>query len=520
MKSLNSIQWYQPESESLTSQLQFEDEVKALSSPVREKLEDILHEMTVASSSAVDTLTDVLDYELIDAGTLTLDLRWSPLVRFLEGKLKWAEIVASAKQVTLAIEDNTVATAAGIRNLSGRTSRDSALMGELFVRDIEGRCLEQSVHVAESPRRAVETTASMCNINHSPVGGTVSIKLDYSPFTSTTAGVFLDYHVATASSKVVGMLRIEVCDSGRGFAAEEQEQVAADLRRFNGRDLKGEATVGLGMWIAQGIVKLHQGCFGLYSDGIEQGCRVVVELPLYSNPTTPLTDEDQSQLTSILRAWEVNHGSRIAGAERRMVTDVLPFDDASLEAVGPTTPQPPLAEIDNGNGSLAQFQQIPCLEDLDLSEQAHEIEIPRKERSHSHAKAAHTSFSAHSKVFPDTVIDPPLDDLDEKKSSDVKAKPPPSDSMVFAAGDAAAASAGRASEGLRFLIVVSWYCHLDHIYLISFEYSAVWYGVTGNALPADIALFLASGADQVLLKPLNKALFMTTLLSFIDKEAF
>lgn len=43
-------------------------------------------------------------------------------------------------------------------------------------------------------------------------------------------------------------------------------------------------------------------------------------------------------------------------------------------------------------------------------------------------------------------------------------------------------------------------------------------GVTGNALPADIALFLASGADQVLLKPLKKAQFMTALLSFIDKE--
>ena len=36
------------------------------------------------------------------------------------------------------------------------------------------------------------------------------------------------------------MLRIEVRDSGKGFAAEEQEQIAADLLRFNGRDLKGE----------------------------------------------------------------------------------------------------------------------------------------------------------------------------------------------------------------------------------------------------------------------------------------
>jgi hypothetical protein len=42
-------------------------------------------------------------------------------------------------------------------------------------------------------------------------------------------------------------------------------------------------------------------------------------------------------------------------------------------------------------------------------------------------------------------------------------------------------------------------------------------GVTGNALPADVALFKASGADQVLLKPLNKATFVSEILSFVDK---
>ena len=56
------------------------------------------------------------------------------------------------------------------------------------------------------------------------------------------------------------MLRFQVCDSGKGFAAEEQDKIAADLLRFNGRDLKGEGKVGLGLWIAQGIVKLHQVC--------------------------------------------------------------------------------------------------------------------------------------------------------------------------------------------------------------------------------------------------------------------
>ena len=52
-------------------------------------------------------------------------------------------------------------------------------------------------------------------------------------------------------------------------------------------------------------------------------------------------------------------------------------------------------------------------------------------------------------------------------------------------------------------------------YLTSCCYSV---GVTGNALPADIALFTSSGADQVLLKPLNKAQFLAASISFIDRR--
>ena len=53
----------------VVSGLEFlKDEVKSLSGSARGKLEGILHEMTVASSSAVNMLTDVLDYELIDSG--------------------------------------------------------------------------------------------------------------------------------------------------------------------------------------------------------------------------------------------------------------------------------------------------------------------------------------------------------------------------------------------------------------------------------------------------------------------
>ena len=71
---------------------------------------------------------------------LKLDLGWFPLARYFENKFKWAEMMASTKQITLTIEDNTVATAAGIRRLLEDVSRESSSSSsmELVVRDIEG----------------------------------------------------------------------------------------------------------------------------------------------------------------------------------------------------------------------------------------------------------------------------------------------------------------------------------------------------------------------------------------------
>lgn len=60
----------------VVSGLEFlKDEVQALSGSVRARLDGLIHEMTVASKSAVHILTDVLDYELIDSGTLSYQYR-------------------------------------------------------------------------------------------------------------------------------------------------------------------------------------------------------------------------------------------------------------------------------------------------------------------------------------------------------------------------------------------------------------------------------------------------------------
>ena len=195
------------------------DEVKNLNGPARDKLEGLLDEMTVASSSAVNMLTDVLDYELIDAGKLSsaqraplgttnlhiytgllkLERSWWPLDRFLEDKLKWAELLAGTKQIRLSIEDETVSTTLGLRNLRGKVSRAIADT-ELVIRDIEGSANIDipALYRTSSPIICVPAEGDVFN-NHSARLNRSQSPIELPPF----ARSFL--HVD--SSKIVQFLR-------------------------------------------------------------------------------------------------------------------------------------------------------------------------------------------------------------------------------------------------------------------------------------------------------------------------
>ena len=92
--------------------------------------------MVVGLTTCTVTYPCSSNLERTISGMLKLNRSWFPLARFLEDKFKWAEIVASTKEIRLVIEDNTVATAAGIRSLCDkvRVPKDSAVDGS----DVEG----------------------------------------------------------------------------------------------------------------------------------------------------------------------------------------------------------------------------------------------------------------------------------------------------------------------------------------------------------------------------------------------
>ncbi|RZL38155.1 MAG: response regulator [Rubrivivax sp.] len=81
-----------------------------------------------------------------------------------------------------------------------------------------------------------------------------------------------------------GMVRLSVQDSGRGISPDFLPHVFDRLRQEDGSRTRKAGGLGLGLAIAQAIVKLHGGQIGAHSDGPDQGARFDVRLPVAPPP--------------------------------------------------------------------------------------------------------------------------------------------------------------------------------------------------------------------------------------------
>ena len=77
-------------------------------------------------------------YYTFAAGTFKLDLSWKPLLRLLDGKLAWMELMAKSKEVRLTVQDDTVASGEGILSLLQRTNLHRNLTSGDRLSSIEG----------------------------------------------------------------------------------------------------------------------------------------------------------------------------------------------------------------------------------------------------------------------------------------------------------------------------------------------------------------------------------------------
>jgi len=192
------------------------------SSSVAGSTRDLVEDIYSASETAINILNDLLHYEHMDSGTFKLELSWRPLAGVWGSKWKWAFLLAEKSDVTLTVSDSTAATEFGP---CFTDEEDEAVASrEVY--------LHMDVYKMDQVIRNLVTNA----VKFTGSGGSVDVKISCQLQNSSNTNSI----ASKVGVEAVGLLRVEVTDSGLGIAEEDQQRVFGQFAQFHQADLQGQ----------------------------------------------------------------------------------------------------------------------------------------------------------------------------------------------------------------------------------------------------------------------------------------
>ena len=221
-------------------------------------------EITKNANVAVTVLNEFLQFDKIEAGQLSLDVKPVPLVETIRDNVKLLMLQASECRVRLVLkndkqQEDALSDCTGHFFGSCREYDDLYVMGDSLrlgqvVRNLVSNSLKFS-----APESTVEilVTASMYGLP-----GSVALRDD------------------CTVTQPAGSLTFSVTDRGPGLSVENVSKLFGEGVQFNPNELQAGHGSGLGLWISKGIVDLHGGKIWASSPGEGEGCTFSVELPV------------------------------------------------------------------------------------------------------------------------------------------------------------------------------------------------------------------------------------------------
>ena len=101
-----------------------------------------------------------------------------------------------------------------------------------------------------------------------------------------------------------GMLAIVITDTGAGISIENQARLFKEVIQFSPEKLQAGGGSGLGLWITPGILEMHNGKIGVYSEGEAKGSTFAIQIPMtrqtrQSNVILPVLHQSLSPNLSV-----------------------------------------------------------------------------------------------------------------------------------------------------------------------------------------------------------------------------
>jgi len=353
---------------------------------------------------------------------------------------------------------------------------------------------------------------------------------------------------STKGDDSIGVLRVEVMDSGVGIGPENHHRVFGEFSQFKRNEHQGGGGSGLGLWISKQIVEIHKGKIGFESQGGGLGSMFFFELPLYSEEKMGRMARENVQ------SVKINMLTRSSAALSSSMISIKGYSKKNVPRVFPAIRDEESAEmLSTPNQQLEDDMSVISCTREDL-EQGNTSPVLKK----SHAKQSKISDTIFDfaltpnfkdckvlsnmhigsmqivppvQIAPPTISTPPLrilivDDSGLNRKVLVRQL----ESETFGRGDkvvtqeaddgltAIETMRAEAAAGRVFDIVLMDYIMVsmhgpEAVSIIRKDllFTGSIIGITGNALPDDINRFKASGADAVLTKPLARGSLIATI---------
>eukprot|EP01041_Mallomonas_annulata_P008993 gene8993-18613_t len=269
----------------------------------------LVDELNGSGDVAVDILNDLLVYERLDQGSISISTKSLFIKHYLRSKHHYFTQIARKSGISL--ELNLPASF----HLYDMTEAYIMVDEEKFSQVIRNLVL----NAIECTPKDNTITMNVSIINR-------HLKDSSSPFYNSIG-------LPVLNNSGLYFIRIDIKDAGYGLSKENQEEIFKNAFSFSAGVLQSHQGKGLGLWISNRIMELHKGGLSVYSDGVGHGCTFTLHLPVYFSTESGRTSASQRSPTSsgftdstkLIRNFSTVVSSVTAGTGRsRKSRSVLP----------------------------------------------------------------------------------------------------------------------------------------------------------------------------------------------------